>query len=179
MRQRHTCSGSQELEVWTHSFLFIFIFVVEKLARGAGDDVASKDGEELDQVTEDEIGDRIAAVRESELLYGPDSLLALYRPLLICICGQPDQFKVRVWIILTSKRILTFLLNLFSFFFSEYDVAGSGDALVQQIPLRELTILRCEPPTTLPHLGDIVRREHPEQHRHRARWRRFLVQHDR
>jgi len=79
---------------------FILIFVAEKQARGAGDDAASKDGEELDQVAgnaEDDIGDRIAAVRETELLYGPDSLLALYGPLLIRICGRPDQFKVRVW----------------------------------------------------------------------------------
>jgi len=71
----------------------------EKLARGTGNDAASKDGEELDQVAgnaEDEIGDRIVAVRETELLYGPDSLLALYGPLLVRICGRPDQFKVRV-----------------------------------------------------------------------------------
>ncbi|KAH9998700.1 non-SMC mitotic condensation complex subunit 1-domain-containing protein [Russula vinacea] len=70
--------------------------LADKLARGAGDDAANKDGEELDQVAgnaEDEIGDRIAAVRETELLYGPDSLLALYGPLLVRICGRPDQFK--------------------------------------------------------------------------------------
>ncbi|KAI9438698.1 non-SMC mitotic condensation complex subunit 1 [Lactarius indigo] len=70
--------------------------LAEKLARGAENDNASKDGEELDQVAgnaEDEIGDRIAAVRETELLYGPDSLLALYGPLLVRICGRPDQFK--------------------------------------------------------------------------------------
>ena len=73
-------------------------FAAEKLAKGAENDAASKDGEELDQVAgnaEDEIGERIAAVRETELLYGPDSLLALYGPLLIRICGRPDQFKVR------------------------------------------------------------------------------------
>ena len=78
---------------------FHFFLVAEKLAKGAGNDAASKDGEELDQVAgnaEDEIGDRIAAVRETELLYGPDSLLALYGPLLVRICGRPDQFKVRV-----------------------------------------------------------------------------------
>ena len=71
---------------------------MEKLARGAGDDATNKDGEELDQVAgnvEDEIGEWIVAVRETELLYGPDSLLALYGPLLVCICGRPVQFKVR------------------------------------------------------------------------------------
>ncbi|KAH9035820.1 non-SMC mitotic condensation complex subunit 1-domain-containing protein [Lactarius hengduanensis] len=70
--------------------------LAEKLARGAENDNASKDGEELDQVAgnaEDEIGDRMAAVRETELLYGPDALLALYGPLLVRICGRPDQFK--------------------------------------------------------------------------------------
>ncbi|KAN0127117.1 non-SMC mitotic condensation complex subunit 1 domain containing protein [Lactarius tabidus] len=70
--------------------------LAEKLAKGAENDAASKDGEELDQVAgnaEDEIGERIVAVRETELLYGPDSLLALYGPLLVRICGRPDQFK--------------------------------------------------------------------------------------
>ena len=79
--------------------IYFYILVADKLARGAGDDAANKDGEELDQVAgnaEDEIGDRIAAVRETELLYGPDSLLALYGPLLVRICGRPDQFKVCV-----------------------------------------------------------------------------------
>ncbi|KAH9963988.1 hypothetical protein BGW80DRAFT_1542047 [Lactifluus volemus] len=54
--------------------------LAEKLARGTGNDAASKDEEELDQVAgnaEYEIGDRIAAVRETRLLYGPDSLLAM------------------------------------------------------------------------------------------------------
>jgi condensin complex subunit 1 len=75
-----------------------FWLLAEKLAKGAENDAAGKDGEELDQVAgnaEDEIGERIAAVRETELLYGPDSLLALYGPLLVRICGRPDQFKVR------------------------------------------------------------------------------------
>jgi condensin complex subunit 1 len=69
------------------------VLVAEKIARGTGNDAASKDGEELDQVAgnaEDEIGDRIAAVRETELVYGPDSRLALYGPLLVRVCGQPD-----------------------------------------------------------------------------------------
>ncbi|KAF8069057.1 non-SMC mitotic condensation complex subunit 1-domain-containing protein [Lyophyllum atratum] len=57
---------------------------------------ASKDGEELDQVAgnaEDEIGERIAAVRETELLYGDRSLLAVYGPMLVHICGSPHKFK--------------------------------------------------------------------------------------
>ena len=81
-----------------HYGYWLILFSAEKLARGAENDAASKDGEELDQVAgnaEDEIGERIATVRETELLYGPESLLALYGPLLVRICGRPDQFKVR------------------------------------------------------------------------------------
>lgn len=40
----------------------------------------------------DEIGDRMAALRESELLCGPDSLLGLYGPLLVRISGRPNLF---------------------------------------------------------------------------------------
>ena len=53
--------------------------------------------EELDQVAgnaEDEIGERIAAIRENELLYGTDSLLATYGPMIVHICGSPHKFKV-------------------------------------------------------------------------------------
>lgn len=55
--------------------------------------------EELDQVAgnaEDEIGERIAAIRESELLYGAESLLAIYGPMIVHICGSPHKFKVCV-----------------------------------------------------------------------------------
>ena len=57
-----------------------------------------KEGEELEQVAgnaEDEIGERIAHVREHELLDGPDSLLTLYGPMLVHICGSPHKYKVR------------------------------------------------------------------------------------
>ncbi|KAK7694121.1 hypothetical protein QCA50_003697 [Cerrena zonata] len=67
----------------------------EKLANRAP---ASKDTEELDQVAgnaEDDIGDRIASIRETELLYGPGSLLATYGPMLVHICGSPHKFKNR------------------------------------------------------------------------------------
>ena len=59
----------------------------------------AKDGEELEQVAgnaEDEIGERIAAVRESELLYGPNSLLAVFGPMLVHICGSPHKYKVQI-----------------------------------------------------------------------------------
>ncbi|KAG9309978.1 non-SMC mitotic condensation complex subunit 1-domain-containing protein [Chiua virens] len=73
--------------------------LAERLAAGVNSsNKGSKDVEELDQVAgnvEDEIGERIAAMRESELLYGPHSLLALYGPMLVHVCGSPHKFKNR------------------------------------------------------------------------------------
>ena len=70
------------------------VFAAEKIG-GAAE--AKKDQEELDQVAgnaEDEIGERIAAMREVELLYGAHSLLATFGPMLVHICGSPHKFKV-------------------------------------------------------------------------------------
>ncbi|KAJ3506594.1 hypothetical protein NLJ89_g6784 [Agrocybe chaxingu] len=70
----------------------------EKLANKSQKNAKDKEGEELDQVVgnaEDEIGDRIAAVREQELLYGPESLLAVFGPMIVHICGSPHKFKNR------------------------------------------------------------------------------------
>ncbi|KAK7028208.1 condensin complex non-SMC subunit Cnd1 [Paramarasmius palmivorus] len=67
----------------------------EKAARG-GAQQSNKDGEELDQVAgsaEDEIGERVQEIREHEMLSGPDSLLAVYGPMLVHICGSPQKFK--------------------------------------------------------------------------------------
>ena len=72
--------------------------IEEKKARHASPTQSSKDGEELEQVVgnaEDDIGDRLAAIRESELLYGENSLLAVYGPMLAFICRNPGRFKVR------------------------------------------------------------------------------------
>ncbi|KIL63463.1 hypothetical protein M378DRAFT_107274 [Amanita muscaria Koide BX008] len=66
--------------------------------RAAPSGAKDKDAEELDQVAgnaEDEIGDRISTIRESELLYGPESLLAVYGPMIVHICGSPHKFKNR------------------------------------------------------------------------------------
>lgn len=62
---------------------------------GAGGEAG---GEELDQVAgnvEDDIGDIIAHTKERELLYGPDSLLAIFGPMTVQICGLPKVYKVR------------------------------------------------------------------------------------
>ena len=73
--------------------------IAEKTAHGRNSPGrTTKDSvEELDQVAgnaEDEIGDRIAAMRETEILYGVDSLLAAFGPMLVHICGSPHKFKV-------------------------------------------------------------------------------------
>ncbi|KAI8974763.1 non-SMC mitotic condensation complex subunit 1-domain-containing protein [Trametes punicea] len=65
---------------------------------GTGAPDKSKEQEELDQVAgnaEDEIGERIAAMREHELLFGSQSLLATFGPMLVHICGSPHKFKNR------------------------------------------------------------------------------------
>ncbi|KAI0750990.1 non-SMC mitotic condensation complex subunit 1-domain-containing protein [Daedaleopsis nitida] len=70
--------------------------IAEKIG-GAGA-AKSKEQEELDQVAgnaEDEIGERIAGMREVELLYGAHSLLATFGPMLVHICGSPHKFKNR------------------------------------------------------------------------------------
>ncbi|KAL0578388.1 condensin complex non-SMC subunit Cnd1 [Marasmius crinis-equi] len=67
----------------------------EKAARG-GASATNKDGEELDQVAgnaEDDIGDRVHEIREQELLYGEQSLLAIFGPMLVHISGSPHKFK--------------------------------------------------------------------------------------
>lgn len=74
------------------------VLLAEKQASGGNKSTKDKDGEELDQVAgnaEDEIGDRIQAVRETELLFGEQSLLSLYGPMLVHVCGSPHRYKVR------------------------------------------------------------------------------------
>ncbi|KAG0259844.1 Condensin complex subunit [Actinomortierella ambigua] len=47
--------------------------------------------DELDQVvgtTEDEFGDALAHIRERELLFGEDSLLSVFGPMIVTICGN-------------------------------------------------------------------------------------------
>ena len=53
--------------------------------------------DEIEQVAgnaEDEIGEHIKHVREDELLYGDKSLLKVYGPLLVYVCGSPQIYKV-------------------------------------------------------------------------------------
>lgn len=89
------------------------MFVEEKKARHVSPTQSSKDGEELEQVVgnaEDDIGDRLATIRESELLYGENSLLAVYGPMLAHICRNPGRFKVRAFRF-RSVRLVHPLMN--------------------------------------------------------------------
>lgn len=70
----------------------------------------TKDGvEELDQVagnTEDEIGDLIQSVKEDEMMFSEQSLLANFGPMIQHICLNPKAFKVR--------RIINYCLRVFN-----------------------------------------------------------------
>lgn len=92
MRKRKVCS----IRVDTVAFVYSEERIAEKTTNNTNPQHA-KDGEELEQVAgnaEDEIGERIAAVRETELLYGPESLLAAFGPMIVHICGSPHKYKV-------------------------------------------------------------------------------------
>ena len=113
-------------------------YIAEKQA--TGNQRGAKDVEELDQVAgnaEDEIGERIAGVRESELLYGPQSLLALYGPMIVHICGSPHKFKV------FPSLTRTLLKNGFSF--PESNSTCGCHSVIQQVPLRQFAVLRPTP----------------------------------
>lgn len=147
--------------------------LAEKLEHASSNDKGTKDGEELDQVAgnaEDEIGERIAAVRETELLYGEDSLLAVYGPMLVHICGSPHKFKVSYPYLLRESTDPQLCL--------ESDITSGSDFVFQQIPLREFAILRPEPSSTVQDSRDVQECEHPQQHRHRLGRRSCLFQHD-
>lgn len=53
--------------------------------------------DELEQVAgtaEDDTADRIAKFCDDEMLYGDTSLLAMYGPMIVHICGTPKKYKV-------------------------------------------------------------------------------------
>ena len=68
----------------------------------------SKEADGLDGVTgnaEDELGDMFLGIRERELLYGEDSLLALYGPILHHVCASPHKYKVSMRFLLQSVSL--------------------------------------------------------------------------
>ncbi|KAG8987690.1 Condensin complex subunit [Tulasnella sp. JGI-2019a] len=68
--------------------------------------------EELDQVVgnaEDDIGEHIADVREREMLYGQNSILGAFGPLVVHICAQPKRYKdtiLRTTATLTLSKLM-------------------------------------------------------------------------
>ena len=57
----------------------------------------AKDVEELEQVAgsaEDDTADRITRFCDDEMLYGDTSLLAIFGPMIVHICGTPKKYKV-------------------------------------------------------------------------------------
>ncbi|CAE6344453.1 unnamed protein product [Rhizoctonia solani] len=57
---------------------------------------ATDDIEQVAGNAEDDIGDMILQIREQELLRGPNSLLALYGPMIKEICGTPKTYKNQI-----------------------------------------------------------------------------------
>ena len=114
-------------------------FIEEKKARHASPTQSSEGGGELEQVVgnaEDDIGDRLTAVRETELLYGENSLLAVYGPMLAHICLNPGRFKVR-------ENMKNFLRNLTLSLLlqSEPNSSRGSGPFAQQVHLCQLPVL--------------------------------------
>ncbi|TYJ51842.1 hypothetical protein B9479_007560 [Cryptococcus floricola] len=68
----------------------------EKAKEKAAGKAGEKDQNDLDAVAgnaEDDIGDLISGVREKELLYGEQSLLAVYGPMIAHICASPKRYR--------------------------------------------------------------------------------------
>ncbi|VDC02883.1 unnamed protein product [Peniophora sp. CBMAI 1063] len=67
----------------------------QEMAAKQGASQAEKE-DEIEQVAgnaEDDIGEHIKVVREEELLFGDRSLLRVYGPLLVYVCGSPQIYK--------------------------------------------------------------------------------------
>ncbi|KAI0338960.1 hypothetical protein BDW22DRAFT_1401081 [Trametopsis cervina] len=98
----------------------------EKAAKGRNDGKQGRDaGEELDQVAgnaEDEIGERVAAIRETELLFGEHSLLTMFGPMLVHICGNPAKFKNRTLRAAATLALSKFLCVSKSFCENHHDL---------------------------------------------------------
>lgn len=80
----------------------------------AGAKSAAQD--ELEQVagsTEDDIGDSIAYSKETELLYGENSLLAVYGPMAATIVAQPKVYRVSIYSCMRQLDIAN-ILAIFS-----------------------------------------------------------------
>ncbi|CAE6532324.1 unnamed protein product [Rhizoctonia solani] len=71
----------------------------KKPAKGSKAAAAAAAADDIEQVAgnaEDDIGDMIISIRENELLSGPNSLLALYGPMIKEICGTPKTYRNQI-----------------------------------------------------------------------------------
>jgi hypothetical protein len=102
--------------------------------------------DELEQVAgnaEDEIGESIANIREKELLAfgeGSKSLLGVFGPILVQICGSPHKYKVAI---ITSAQWVLAHQAL------EPHAESSSVIIAEQVPLRQLGVLRRQSSSTL------------------------------
>ncbi|KAG8907136.1 Condensin complex subunit [Tulasnella sp. 403] len=100
--------------------------------------------EELDQIVgnaEDDIGDHIADVREREMLFGPNSILAAFGPMVVHVCGTPKRYKdpvLRATATLTLTKLMCVssrfceenLLLLFKIFEASKDATIRGNIVI-------------------------------------------------
>jgi condensin complex subunit 1 len=110
---------------------------------GAAGKAAGQD--ELDQVAgsvEDEIGDVIAATKERELLYGPESLLAVFGPMAAMIVSQPKVYNVSGSALPRSYIRAQCSSLIFSPPLAEPDAQDGRNARSQQVHVRERSVLR-------------------------------------
>jgi condensin complex subunit 1 len=117
----------------------------------------SKAQDDIEQVAgnaEDEIGDTINGIRERELLYGEKSLLSLYGPMIVHICGTPKVYKVRVKLALNNTRI--------NYPSAEPNVKDRCYACSQQIDVCQLTILREQSYAPLQDHGNVAQSDYKE-----------------
>jgi hypothetical protein len=90
--------------------------------KGEGASAGQKKEDDLEQVTgtnEEEISDFVAGVTDQELLYGSQSLLAIFGPIIGQIVADPISYNVRVQLLSflgTAVDVAKTLLKLSSLF---------------------------------------------------------------
>lgn len=136
----------------------------EEDKKAAGGAAKSATQDELEQVAgsaEDDIGDMIAQTKEKELLYGPDSLLAVFGPMAAAIVSQPKVYRVRQC--LPSYREQDLMTR------AEPYAEDSRDVGTVQVYVCLGSVLRAAPHATLQNPRNVSRARRSFEHRHRAR----------
>jgi hypothetical protein len=133
--------------------------MIERVTVKAGQSATSPQsaqdgGEELDQVagnTEDEVGDLIQSVKEDEMMFGEQSLLADFGPMIQHICLNPKVFQVRR-IIGHCQRVVKSL--------SEPSSPNQRRPLTEQDDVCFHEVLREQPPPAPQNARDLTKSEH-------------------